>query len=261
MTEPILQTPIDRAHAAMEDGGHSDRAQFFDRVAEAELFLWLEAEPEGERVNPRIFPVEGAAHVLAFDTEDRLSDFAEQQAPYVALSGRVLAGMLAGQGIGLGLNLGAPSAILLPPDAMDWLAGALGEGPDEREAVVAWYEAPRDVPKELLRSLDAKLAAAAGLAEVAWLASVGYEDGGRGHMLAFGGAVPGAEAALARAMGEALTFSGLEAGALDVAFLPPGDGRLERIAKVGVRIDIPRRAARATPRAPGSDPAKPPRLR
>ena len=35
----------------------------------------------------------------------------------------------AGQGIGLGLNLGAASAILLPPEALDWLAGAVAEVP------------------------------------------------------------------------------------------------------------------------------------
>lgn len=257
----MSETPIDRAHAAMEADGDSARLRFYDRVAEAELFLWLEAEVEGDRVQPRLFPVEGVDHVLAFDTEARLSDFAGAAVPYAALSGRVVAGMLAGQGLGLGLNLGAPSAILLPPEAMDWLAGALGEAPGEAEAVVTGYAAPRGVPEALVAALDAKLATASGLAEAAWLVGVTYDGGGQGHLLAFTGTVPGAEGALARAMGEALTFSGLEAGALDVGFLPPGDGRLARIAQVGVRIDIPRPARPEGPSAPGSDPERPPKLR
>ena len=49
-----------------------------------------------------------------FDREERLADFAKGSAPYAAISGRILAGMLEGQGIGLGVNLEvAPSSILM----------------------------------------------------------------------------------------------------------------------------------------------------
>lgn len=257
----MTETPIDRAHAAMEAGGDADRVRFYDRLAEAELFVWLEREVEGDSIAPRLFPVEGVDHLVAFDHEARLAGFAGEAVPYAALSGRVVAGMLAGRNVGLALNLDAPSAILLPPAAMDWLAGALAEAPRQDDAVIASYETPRAVPPALIEALDAKLVTASGLAETAWLVGVGFETGASGHLLAFAGAVPGAEGALARAMAEALTFSGLEAGALDVAFLTPGDGRLARIEQVGIRIEIPRPAAPGRPVAPGSDPERPPKLR
>jgi hypothetical protein len=90
---------------------------------------------------------------------------------------------------------------------------------------------------------------------------VEYEDGRRGHLLAFIGAAPGAEEALARAAGEALTFSGLEAGELDVAFLDPADPVAAAMGRAGVRIALaaPEAAAPAAPRPPGMD--APPRLR
>jgi len=59
---------------------------------------------------------------------------------------------------------------------------------------------------------------------------------------------------------QALTFSGVEAGWLDVAFLPTGDPALGAVAAQGLRFDIPVPEA-AGPAAPGTDPAKPPRLR
>ena len=70
-----------------------------------------------------------------FDREERLASFTGGIAPYAALPGRVIAGLLKGQGIGMGVNLGiAPSSMLLPPEAMDWLAETLDGGPEEVEA-------------------------------------------------------------------------------------------------------------------------------
>ncbi|MEO0865181.1 MAG: SseB family protein, partial [Pseudomonadota bacterium] len=59
-----------------------------------------------------------------------------------------------------------------------------------------------------------------------------------------------------------LTFSGIEAGALDVGFFDGADPVTERLARVGLRFDLPQPApATAGPAAPGMDPAHPPRLR
>lgn len=259
-------TPIDQAHAAMEAAPEDDtaRLRFYERIADAELFLLLEAEPEGEVIKPRIFPVEDAHFVLAFDREERLSAFAGAAAPYAALPGRVAAGLLDAQGLGLGLNLEvAPSAILLPPEAVGWLAGTLAERPEQVEARPEELTPPHGLPERVVTALDTKLALAAGLARSAYLVGVRYAGGRPGHMLAIMAAVPGAEEALARAVGEALVFSGLEAGEIDVAFFDLSDPIAARLAKVGLRFDLPEPAraevVKATP--PGMDPARPPRLR
>ena len=97
----------------------------------------------------------------------------------------------------------------------------------------------------------------------ALLTGVRYDDGRRGHMLVFVGAAPGAEGALARAAAEALTFSGVEAGEMDVTFLGPQDAALAAMARVALRFDLPTPAMPepAAPAAPGMDPDRPPRLR
>ncbi|MDX5350173.1 MAG: SseB family protein, partial [Paracoccaceae bacterium] len=109
---------------------------------------------------------------------------------------------------------------------------------------------------------DAKLARAGGLAAAAVLAGVVYSDGRRGHLLAFLDAAPGAEGALARAMQEALVFSGVEAGELDVAFLAPDDPAARALVAVGLRFDLPAPEVKdLAPAAPGMDPSRPPKLR
>ena len=258
------ETPLDRAHAAMTAGPGDEgaRRRFYEVLAASELCLLLAREAEGDAIEPAVFAPEEGRCVLAFDGEARLAEFAEGVAPYALVSGRALAALLAGQGLGLGVNLGvAPPAILLPAEAVAWLAGMLPEAPEEIAARPVAIAAPRGLPEPLLRALDARLASLAGLAESAWLVAARYEDGGQGHLLAFVGPAPGAEAALAQAVAEVLAFSGLEAAALDVGFFAPGDAVLARMAGCGLRFDLPKVAARADPVAPGSDPERPPRLR
>ena len=97
-------TMLDRAYGEMEAGGDTERLRFYERLADAELFLLLEREAEGGRIAPQVFPLEEGPVVLAFDTEDRLAEFSPGAA-YAAMTGRALAEMLAGQGLGVGLNL------------------------------------------------------------------------------------------------------------------------------------------------------------
>lgn len=256
-------TLLDAAHAAVSADPENEalRLRFYERLADGEMILLLERDAVGQAVEPRVFDIEGGPVVLVFDREERLAAFTGGIAPYAALPGRVIAGMLKGQGIGLGVNLGvAPSSMLLPAEAMDWLAMALEGGPETAEAVPERFVAP-SVPEVLVAGLDAKLAKAAGLAVAAVLAGVVYRGGRRGHMLAVVDAVPGAEAALAAAVREALVFSGLEAGELDVVFLRSADPVAEAIGRVGLRFDLPVPERPAAPGAPGTDPARPPKLR
>jgi hypothetical protein len=258
-----LVTLLDAAHAAVSTDPENEglRLRFFERLADGEMVLLLEREAEGESLEPKVFELEDGPVVLVFDREERLASFTGGIAPYAALPGRVIAGMLKGQGIGLGVNLGvASSSMLLPPEALDWLAETLDGEPQEAEAVPESFAAPL-VPQAVLAGLDAKLARAAGLAAAAVLAAVVYRDGRRGHLLAVLDAVPGAEGALAQAMREALVFSGVEAGELDVVFLTQGDPVAEAMGRVGLRFDLPVAETPAGPAAPGMDPQRPPKLR
>jgi len=262
MTEIV--TLLDAAHAAVSADPENEalRLRFFERLADGELVVLLEREAVGDSLEPKVFEVETGPVVLVFDREERLAAFTGGIAPYAALPGRVIAGLLKGQGIGLGVNLGvAPSSMLLPAEAMDWLAETLDGGPEEAEAMPEEFLAP-SVPEAVVKGLDAKLARAGGLAVAALLAGVRYRGGRRGHLLAFVDAAPGAEAALARAMREALVFSGVEAGELDVVFLGAGDAAALAMGRVGLRFDLPAPdVAEHAPAAPGMDPSRPPKLR
>ncbi len=260
----IDQTPLDVAHAAMmaDENNDTARLRFYERMADVELFLLLEDEPDADQVSPVLLD---EAYVLVFDRIERLAAYVGRAAPYVALSGRAIAGMLEGQPLGMAVNMNvAASAILLPDTAVAWLRDTLAHAPGQVEARIDRVIPPKGLPETLIAAIDAKLATATGMAAGAWLVGVEYQGGGRGHLLGFVGAIPRAQDALVRAASEALTFSGIEAGAMDVGFFEPSDPTVEKLSKVGLRFDLPQmEPLQNTPRmeAPGSDPSKPPILR
>lgn len=265
-TSASLDTPLDLAHAAMEAAPDDDRARlaFYERLGDGELFLLLEAEAEGETIDPQTFDTGNGEIVLVFDRAERLTAFTGAAAPYAALSGRIIAQLLAGQGLGLGLNLEvAPSSFLIDAEGVTWLAQTLGHAPNEVEAKIEEVTTPAGLPETLITAIDAKLATATGLALSAYLVGVTYTGGNKGHLLGFVGAVPQAQDALAKAAGEALTFSGIEAGAMDVGFFDANDPITPRLSSVGLRFDLPQPVdvQHFEMAAPGSDPAKPPKLR
>lgn len=259
MTDP---NPLDLARSVMERSDE-DRLRYYAALADAELCVLLEEEAQGDDISPQVVEAAGEQMVLAFDTEARLAAFADGVAPYAAMPGRILAQLLAEAGLGLALNMGVDEGeTLLPPEALVWLTDTLAAGgPGTHDAQIRALDPPGQVPDILLEALGARLTASAGLARVAILARAELQSGERAMVLAIVGAEARAEPALARAVSEAVTFSGVEAGYLDVVFLPDGHAMAERFARVGMAFEIPTpRPAEVAPLAPGMDPDKPPRL-
>ncbi len=257
------ETRLDVAYAATQLDTDDDTARltFFEVLAGTELFLLLDAEPVGDQIKPRVLEMYDESFVMAFDLHSRMTDLTEEAVPYAAVSGRVLAEMLAPQSIGIALNIDvAPSSTFILGEEVVWLNDTLSHAPEEMEQGIEEIFAPKGLPEAVLTGLDARLAASAGLAHSAYLVGARYQGGGQGHLLGIIDAVPGAEPALARAVSEVLSFSGLEAATLDVAFFAASDPVTAKLAKEGLRFDLPEPEVAQAPTHPGMDPDKPPRL-
>jgi hypothetical protein len=260
-------TPLDHAHALMDKEPEADRhrLRFYQHLADSPLFLLLEQEATEAAISPKILAVDGQDYVLGFDTEARLGDFIQQEAAFATVTGRDLAQMLTGKNIGLGLNLSvAPSAILIPPEALDWLLEVLANPGAEVQDRPISFHAPANLSGDFAGALALRLQACSGMLQTAYLVDVAYETGARGLLLGIVGASAGREDMLQSIAAEAVSFTS-EGVVLDVVFLDTGSAIVARLASVGLAIDIPvedpKEAAANTPAAPGMDPDKPPRLR
>lgn len=259
MTQQTKASPLDQAQARANAGGEPERLAFFRLLAQTPLFVLLESEAQGEVLEPRTFDLDEGPLVLAFDSQERLAAMGAGPQSYAELPGRVLARLLADQGLGLGLNLasGGASEQLLPPPAMAWLAGMLDARIETRLAPLATLSPPDPALEAALRAILAQAPPAwGGSARALWVCSCE----GRGLLLVEGAAARD-EPALARALAEALAFAGQgPGGAVEITFAA-ADG----LAGVATRIDWPPRAPlpETAPRstAPGMDTSRPPILR
>jgi len=264
-----LGTLLDQAHAAMQADPANEQValRFYRVLADTPLLVLLLREAQGVRIDPRVFDLDAGPVILAFDTADRLAALGQGPVPYAELPGRVIARHLADKGVSLGLNFGsgAASETLLPPEAVDWLAGMVdAPAPQTLLARPAAFAAPVGLPQALVDALVFTFDAAPGLAHSAFLAMVRYDDGRQAHMLAILGAHPGAEPALAQAVAEAIRFCGLDAAEIDVTFLSQDAAAATELARTGLGFRFPPEAtpeAAQIPTAPGSDPDRPPKLR
>lgn len=262
------QTALDLSHGAMigaPENGNA-RLKFYHQLADATLFLLLEKEPVDETIAPETFELSDATYVLAFDSEERLAEFANSVVPYVALSGRVIAGLLRDQNIGLGLNVDvAPSSILLPATALNWLCETLDTPTFSANAEITAIAPPSDIAKDIVAPLAASVRNNGAAATAAFLVSVRYSNATSGALVGFIGAPDAAHAPLAKAISEALIFSGNAADAVGVGFFTEGDPVAIEMARRGIEFEInrpePQALDPASRVAPGSDPLKPPILR
>ena len=260
-------TLLDTVHAAMladpEDDGA--RLRYYRSLADVELFVLLNAEASGETMEPQLFALADGPVVLAFDSEERLAEFTGTPSPYAALPGRVVMAQLKGKETGLGVNLGSETAWLMAPYAVDWLANLLDTRPAETRGRPTAITRPDAIDADLAEALAVAVSGAGGLAAAAVLADAAWADGSRGLLLAYLGAKPAAEAQLARALAEALAFSGHENGMVDVLFLPQGDPAARALLALGQPLTLPEppkeKPVPPPPAPPGMDPERPPRLR
>ena len=254
-------TPLDKSASDLEND--AGRLRYFDQLVATEMFLLLEAEPTDEgTIKPLLFPIGADTFALGFDSEERLASFAEREAPYAALSGRALIDLLSGAELGLGVNLQtAPSEHLLSAGEVKWVAGLAERQAAHITKKISEISAPAHIPETVLTTLDGRLARMAGLARSAYLVSASYDDGSKGAVLALTGTAENAQNAITQSLQDAITFSGETAGWLDILFIEDSATMAAKIAKYGLRFDIPEPEIAPAPTAPGSDPTKPPKLR
>ncbi len=268
------QTALDEAmrRMAVMPDDTTARLAFHAELSRAEVFVLLESEVVGDQMIPRVFDLSDGRAVLAFGSEMQLADFAGDAAAYAALPGRVLVTMLASATEPLALLLGPDleHAAFLAPEALIWLDQTLSApAPDESQATPERFTAPNLPPtvlQLLIPALERRLSGLPGLDAVI-LAGAEWQGGAKGHVLAIAGLPESAQAPIARAVVEALSLSGLEAGALDVIF--PPTVAMQTLTAVGLALApapftmpdeqiINPETAGANP---GFDPNRPPKLR
>ena len=225
------------------------RARMLSRLADTRLSVALLAEPLGDDIDLRMFPLEDGQVALACDSDDRLADFFAVPTPYAAMPGRVLAGLLSKAGAGLLVNPGHPSEMLLDAALLDWLGQALTSAPQVETAGLSLHAPAPATVAALAGPLAERLADLSGLFTGAALVGIrGETDAPAGHLLLIAGASAEDQPAIAKALAEALTFLPPQPGGVDISFseTPP--------PATALRFDLTASPPPARPTAPKGPP-------
>lgn len=257
MSETPIDSAFQRLAADPDDPGVS--LQFHERVLDAELLVPLAAETGGvDDLMPQVYDVADGRFVLAFDRDERMAAFLEAPVPFAALTGRQLAGLLAGKGAGIVLNPGAPSETLLPAATVGWLASMVAGAPLTVKASLHDIGPPETPPAALVDALGPKLAAMAEVIGDAHLVSARHDGKEARYLLVLSDVSEAAHPGVAAAIAEAVRFSTTGSG-LDVAFVASGSPAGRAAARAGLLLDLPRPRRREIA-GPGMDPDRPPKL-
>lgn len=203
----------DLATTPFHDADAPQRARMLSRLADTELAVALAAEPAGDKVELRMFPLDTGRMALACDAEDRLAGFLGGPTAYAAMPGRVLAGLLQSQGAGLLVNPGQPSEMLLDAAMLDWLTGALSAAPEPADARLRLAPPAAGTVEALAQPLAERLGDMRGL-----IAGAALARAGGGHVVLIAGADPAHQPAIAKALAETLAFLPPQPGGVDVSF-------------------------------------------
>ena len=266
-----------RLAEARGDADASDAARlvYYAALAAQEICVALETSggpAAGDSFAPRTLALGGGPVVLAFDDEAYLAAFAPEGAEFVMLAGRDLMQAMAGQGLGLGMNLASPQrAYLLDAAGVDWLAALVSmPAPRPRNAsqIAQQVLAPPDgVPGMLAALLVMRLALWPGAIQAAVLLRADAQV-----VLVVIGVAPATQPALAHNLAEAARFAGFspqgsaEGTAPDFAqvFVDADDPLAAKACAIGRALPVAPAAPSASHHpgaAPGLDPDRPPNLR
>jgi SseB protein N-terminal domain len=132
-------TELDKALETLwaHEGDKQSQARFYDLFLNTEFFVPTADEKTAAdscggqgSLSPLVVEYEGEEYLALFDSEERLTGWAERRLPYVMISGQVLAEMSV-PGLYWALNVGTDYAKQFVPDEIAWLKAVVEHGKSE----------------------------------------------------------------------------------------------------------------------------------
>lgn len=112
-------TPLDQALEGAKTS-QCKRNAFYGLLMNTTLYIPTHETEEGEKFNPILATIENITYLMFFDSEEKLSNWAQAPMPYTTLAGHVVAEITQGN-IHWALNPGTEHAKILMPDEIQWL--------------------------------------------------------------------------------------------------------------------------------------------
>lgn len=112
-------TPLDHALEGAKTS-QCKRNAFYGLLVNTTLYIPTYDTPAEEGFNPILAEADGVTYLMVFDSEDKLSSWAQTPLPFTTLAGHVVAEITQGN-IHWALNPGTDHTKILVPEEIQWL--------------------------------------------------------------------------------------------------------------------------------------------
>ena len=234
-----------------------NRLILFKRFLDAELFILID-DPQDPK--PKLVNLREGQILLGFDTEEKLMEFAGDNAFFLSMTGRNLLAQNVSVGIALNLtNIGG--GYILTNEILRWLE----KNTQAKQGKIFRHPkkivSPSIASETFIKLLDETLALSPGSANYAILVQDISEETNNNLLLIFVEAGEAFQNILAQQISEAFKLSNLQSVTLDIIFASPDEELIKKALKIGLRFDLPLIQEAPKPKAPGLNPKEPPILR
>jgi SseB protein N-terminal domain len=112
-------TPLDQALEAAKTS-QCKRNAFYGLLVNTTLYIPTHESSSEDSFNPVLAEVDGVTYLMVFDSEEKLSAWAQKPMTYTTLAGHIVAEITQGN-IHWALNMGSEHFKILVPDEVQWL--------------------------------------------------------------------------------------------------------------------------------------------
>jgi hypothetical protein len=153
------------------------KLDFYLRILGSNFFVVLENSDFEEDLRPSIFDTQEGKFLLCFESIEKLTNFITKETAHAVLSFKEIIELIKNKKIGIALNVGDHSGVLLDLEAVDWIQQVISTGPSEElNSIPIEFEFPNQADKNLFDNLKITLKTVSGMTKKVVLAHAHYKD-------------------------------------------------------------------------------------
>ena len=178
--------------------------------------------------------------MLCYESNEKLTNFITQEAAHALLSFKKIITLIKNRQIGIALNIGDNSGVLLDLEAVEWLWKVILSNPaEELGSIPTEFKFPNLVDEFLLSNLKIALETMSGMANRVVLAKAHYKDLTEGFFLGFIDTPQLFHQLIRERVLDIVKLDKSDSIFVDVAFLSSSTELATQLSKKGLNVNFP----------------------
>ena len=229
------------SHLYSEPSNVNRKLEFYQRILGNDFLVVLENSEFGEDLRPCIFDTQQGKFLLCFENNEKLTNFITQETTHALLSFKEIIKLIKNKKIGIALNPGDQSGVLLDLESVGWIDQVISTGPaEELSSIPIKFEFPNLVDECLFDNLQIAVQKLSGMTKKVVLARAHYKDFSVSYFLGFIDSPQLFHELIREGVLDIVKLDKSDNIFVDVAFLSSSTELASQLVANGLRIKLPK---------------------